>query len=140
MNPTLTALAIPMSTEMHMLLYAIVLGLVQILAAAQMATAQLGAKWNMSARDQTKEPTGVAGRLDRAYKNFLQTFAFFAAAVLMIELTGRSNSLSVIGAQLYFYARLLYVPLYASGIPVVRTLVWIVSLAGLIMVFIPLFG
>ena len=129
-----------MTTEMQMLLYAIVLGIVQILAAAQMATAQLGAKWNLSARDKKTELTGIAARLDRAYKNFLQTFAFFAAGVLMVHLTGRSSTLTVLGAQLYFYARLVYVPLYAFGIPVVRTLVWLTSVVGIVLVLIPLFG
>ena len=129
-----------MTTEMQMLLYAIILGIAQIMAAVQLATMQLGAKWNVSARDKPTEVTGVAGRLDRAYKNFLQTFAFFAAGVLMVHLTGRSCTLTVVGAQLYFYARVVYVPLYAFGIPVARTLVWLTSLVGIVLVLIPLFG
>jgi uncharacterized MAPEG superfamily protein len=77
--------------------------------------------------------TGVPGRLDRARGNFLETFAFFAALVLAVVALGRQNAGSALGAQLYFWARLVYVPVYAAGIPYLRTLVWAVSIVGLVM-------
>lgn len=121
-----------MSTELKMLVFAVILGIVQLLIATQAATAVRGLKWNASPRDQkAPELTGIPGRLDRAFKNFLETFAFFAAAVLVVQATGRNNDLTVLGAQMYFFARVLYVPLYAFGIPYIRTLTWLVSVVGI---------
>jgi len=76
---------------------------------------------------------GVAGRLDRALKNFLETFPLFAAAVLADNALGRHNALTEWGAQLYFWGRVLYLPLYAAGIPLVRSLVWDVAAVGILL-------
>lgn len=130
-----------MTIEIRMLVWAIVLGLVHILLAVTWATWQRGVAWNTSARDGQAEPLGtVAARLDRASKNFLETFVFFAAAVLAVVATNQANSTTALGAQWYFWARVVYLPLYAFGVPYVRTLAWTVSLIGLLMVLCPLFG
>jgi uncharacterized MAPEG superfamily protein len=128
-----------MSIEIRMLAWSVVLGIVQLLLASTTMTAQRGTKWNASARDGTPAPlTGVAARLERALRNFLETFAFFAAAVLAVVLTQRADAHTALGAQLYFWARVVYIPLYAAGIPYVRSLVWVVSMAGIVMVLWPL--
>lgn len=128
-----------MSIEIRMLAWAVVLGIVQLLLASTTMTAQRGTRWNASARDGTPAPlTGVAARLERALHNFLETFAFFAAAALAVVLTQRADAHTALGAQLYFWARVVYVPLYAAGIPYVRSLVWLVSMAGIVMVLWPL--
>jgi uncharacterized MAPEG superfamily protein len=126
-----------MSIELQMLVWAIVLGLVHIVIAASLATQQRGLGWNASARDGVPAPlTGVAGRMDRASSNFLETFGFFAAAVLVLTLAQRNNAHSALGAQLYFWARVAYLPVYAAGIPYLRTLIWTASAAGLLMVLV----
>ena len=131
---------IAVTVEIQMLAWAIVLGVVQLLLAATLTTQQRGLKWNVSARDDALPPlTGVAARLDRAFRNFMETFAFFAAAVLAVVASGRGDATTALGAQLYFWGRVVYVPLYALGIPYVRTLVWTVSLIGLVMVLLGLF-
>ncbi|UYB53711.1 MAPEG family protein [Xanthomonas sp. AM6] len=118
-----------MSIEIRMLAWAILLGIVQVLLAAAFVTAQRGMKWNASARDAPQPPpAGVAGRLDRAARNFLETFPFFAAAALAVVAMDRSNASTALAAQAYFWARVAYVPLYAAGVPYVRSLVWVVSL------------
>lgn len=130
-----------MSIELQMLAWAIVLGLVQVMIAATLGTQQRGLGWNVGARDGEPKPlTGIAARLDRASRNFLETFPFFIAAVLAVTLTQRGNEHTALGAQLYFWARVAYVPVYAAGIPYVRTLIWTVSLVGLVMVIKPLLG
>lgn len=78
--------------------------------------------------------TRISARLVRAFRNFLETFVFFAAAVLAVTLAGKANATSALGATLYFWARLVYVPVYASGIPLLRTMIWTVSIVGLVMV------
>ena len=77
-----------------------------------------------------------AGRLQRAQKNLFETLPLFIAAVLIAHLGGRDGALTGWGVALYFWARVVYLPLYAFGIPYVRSLVWLVSLAGLILVIV----
>ena len=62
-------------------------------------------------------------RVDRASRNYLETFAFFAAAVLVVVVGQRTNAQTALGAQLYVWARVIYLPVYAIGIPYLRTLV-----------------
>jgi uncharacterized MAPEG superfamily protein len=85
--------------------------------------------------------TGVlAGRLDRAFANFKETFPFFAAAVMMAAVLGRHSNLTAWGAELYLAARIIYLPLYAMGVPFLRTLVWLASVIGIVMLLSELFS
>ncbi|WP_225764331.1 MAPEG family protein [Stenotrophomonas sp. Marseille-Q4652] len=130
-----------MDIEIRMLAWTVVLGLVQLLLAAAGMTTQRGVKWNASARDGEARPlAGVPGRLDRAWRNFLETFPFFAAAVLAVIATGRQGETSALAVQLYFWARVLYVPVYAAGIPYLRSAVWGVSMLGIAMLLWTLLG
>lgn len=123
-----------MGIEIQMLVWSIVLGLAQILVADMAVTRERGLGWNVSARDGTPSPLGpVASRLQRAQANFLETFPFFAAAVLAVVLTEHQNSTTALAVQLYFWARLIYVPLYGAGVPYLRSLVWAVSLLGIVL-------
>lgn len=129
-----------MSVELQMLAWSIALGIVHLLVNAGFMTAQRGLRWNASARDGTPEPlTGVAARMERAWRNFLETFALFAAAVLAVQAAGRGSDETALGAQLYFWARLVYVPVYAAGIPYLRSAVWAVALWGLLKLLWALF-
>jgi uncharacterized MAPEG superfamily protein len=128
-----------MTTELTMLALAVVLGLVQIVLAAQAKTRQNGFQWAAGPRDEPRPPlTGVAGRLERALSNFLETFPLFVAAVLVAHAAGRHDGMTVWGAQLYFWARVAYVPLYAFGITLVRTLAWAVATLGIILILLSL--
>ncbi len=129
-----------LSVEFTMLGLAIILGLAQLLIAARAGNSQRGLAWNVGARDKEPPPVGaVAGRLDRAFRNFMETFPFFAVAVLSAHAMGRFGWLTLIGTQLYLAARIVYVPLYAAGVPVIRTIVWLISIIGLIMTLAALF-
>jgi uncharacterized MAPEG superfamily protein len=129
-----------MSMELKMLAWSVVLGLVHIALAATLTTGQRGFAWGVGARDGTPEPvTPLAARLTRASANFLETFPLFAAAVLAVLAAGTSSERTVLGAQLYFWARVLYLPAYAAGIPFLRTIVWAVSIVGLVFVVMALF-
>ncbi len=128
-----------MSIELQMLLWSILLGLVHILAGATFAIMQRGLMWAFGPRDGTPAPlTGVAGRLERASRNFLETFVFFAAAVLAVLLAQKTSEQTALGVQIYFWARLAYLPVYAAGISYLRTLIWAISLVGLAMVLMAL--
>lgn len=127
-------------TELSVLLLAVILGLVHVFAAAIAMTKDRGAQWNAGPRDGEPPAMGnLAGRLDRASNNFKETFPFFAAAVLIAFTTGRLSELSALGAQLYLVGRIIYLPLYAFGIPMVRSLAFMLSIAGMVMVLIAAF-
>jgi len=129
-----------MTTELLMLALSVVLGFVHVIVSAIATTHQYGSKWNLSTRDDTMPPLrGIASRLQRAQHNFLETFPLFAVAVLIADATNRHGWMAIWGSQIYFYARVLYLPIYAAGIPVVRTLVWTVATLGIAMVLLALF-
>jgi uncharacterized MAPEG superfamily protein len=128
--------------ETTMLLWSVVLGLVQLVIASMAMNKDVGLPYNLSSRDvPPSSPIGtMAGRLVRAFANFRETFGFFAVAVLLVAILNRADHTSALGAQLYFWARLVYVPVYALGIIVVRTVVWAISIVGLVMVLLAAFG
>jgi uncharacterized MAPEG superfamily protein len=102
--------SIPVTVELRMLTLSVVLGLVQIVAASHAASLQRGYRWTASSRDEKVGPLrGVAGRLDRALRNFVETFPLFAAAILAAHLTDTHGALTEWGARLYFGGRVAYV-------------------------------
>ncbi|MDR3447821.1 MULTISPECIES: MAPEG family protein [unclassified Dyella] len=123
-----------MSVELKMLGWSTALGLVYLLFATLLSLMQRGMAWNAGNRDELIPLTGLAARADRASRNFLETFVFFAAAVLVVVLGQCTNTQTALGAQLYFWARVIYLPVYAIGIPYLRTLVWAASVVGIVMV------
>jgi uncharacterized MAPEG superfamily protein len=128
------------STEIFLLAGSIVLGFVHIVLASHAASWQRGYRWTAGPRDDNVPLlTGVAGRLARASQNFLETFPFFAAAILAAHVTGREGVLTLWGAQLYVWARLVYLPLYAFGVPLARSLTWNVAAVGIFLIVAALF-
>ncbi|WP_020653115.1 MAPEG family protein [Massilia niastensis] len=126
-----------MSTELTLLGWTLVLAIVQILLPATLRSKETGLDYNVGARDGHAPPAGaVTARLQRAQANLFETLPLFAAAVLIAHVGGREGDLTRWGCWLYLLARIVYVPLYAAGIPVLRTLVWSVSVAGLAMVLV----
>jgi uncharacterized MAPEG superfamily protein len=123
-----------LSVELTMLVFAVILGVLQLWIAARTVNSSRGLKWNLSARDGEPPAASAIGlRLDRAFRNFMETFPFFAATVLILAVAQRSNWASLAGTQLYFAARVLYVPLYAGGVVGVRTFVWLIAMLGLVL-------
>ena len=129
-----------MTTELTYLALTLILALVQVFLPAGARTVEFGSKWNAGPRDQTPVSTRpVTGRLERAQANLYETLPLFIGAVLIAHVIGAASALTLWGTALYFWARVVYVPLYAFGVPYVRSLAWVVSLAGLVMVLASLF-
>jgi uncharacterized MAPEG superfamily protein len=129
-----------MSVELTMLGWSVLLGFVYVFLAALLGTHQRGLKWNASNRDGEPQPlTGFAARAARANQNFLETFGFFAAAVLAVVVAQHTTPHTALGAKIYFWARLAYLPIYVIGIPYVRTAVWALSFWGILQVLEALF-
>ncbi|MEQ1951683.1 MAPEG family protein [Mesorhizobium yinganensis] len=121
------------STEITVLTWSVVLLLVQVIVQAT-ATYDLGPKYLFSPRDEGRVSRSVvAGRLGRALRNLLETYPAFIALALMLVITGKAGGLGATGAWLWLAARVVYVIIYAAGVPVVRTLVWLVSIVGLLL-------
>ena len=128
-----------MPTELTVLAWASVLGLAHLLATVPFSLGHHGFGYIFGPRDPQAPLTGRAGRFDRALQNFLQTFPFFAVAVLAVTFAGRQSALTGLGAELYLWARIIYIPIYVLGTPVLRTLVWLVSVAGIVITLSALF-
>ncbi|MEA3064457.1 MAG: hypothetical protein QOJ27_896 [Sphingomonadales bacterium] len=127
-----------MTTELTALAWGCILALVHVFAAVRVKTRQYGTQWNMGARDEElPPPQPIVGRLARAQANFLETFPVFAAAALIVAVAGLSDRWSAIGAWLWLGARIVYLPLYALGVPVVRTIAFLASVAGIALVLRP---
>jgi uncharacterized MAPEG superfamily protein len=126
-------------SELMWLVVAAILGLVQILLAAQAAQTYRPLDWNVGPRDTPIPTEGVAARLERAYRNFLETFPLFAAVLLAVVLRNKTGGLSEWGCALYVIARIVYVPLYAFGVKYLRTLVWIISIVGIVLLIVAAF-
>ena len=123
-----------MTIEYIMLGATIALALVNIIWAGNVRTKQYGTEWNMGARDEKMPPLDpLAGRLLRAQANLYETLPLFIAALLGAAYLDRLGWKTEVGASLYFVGRLIYLPLYAAGVPKVRTMVFIVALFGLVL-------
>ena len=120
------------STEIAVLGWSVVLLLVQVILQAT-STYDLG-PYLLGPRDDNRQSGNVmAGRFKRALENLLETYTAFVALALALVVTGKSGDIAATGAWVWLAARVVYVPLYAFGVPAVRTLVWCVSIVGLLM-------
>ena len=127
-----------MKPEMTLLLWTVLLAFVQMLVAVTGATMQVGLPLLAGNREGLAPCTGWAGRAARAHHNMLESLVLFAALVLIAVIAGKTNSTTLLGAQLFFWARLVYAVVYLAGIPWVRTAVWFVSVIGLALIFLQL--
>ncbi|HKP35034.1 MAG TPA: MAPEG family protein [Sphingomicrobium sp.] len=125
-----------MPVELKILALGGLLLFVHIFTATRFKTAQYGRKWNVSARDETLPPANpMTGRLMRAQANFEETFPIAIVALLGVVVAGRTSQWTALGGWIWLGARVVYLPLYATGIPVIRTIVWTIGIAGLAIVW-----
>jgi uncharacterized MAPEG superfamily protein len=130
-----------MTTELILLAWTVVLALAHIALAAAFRNQETGMAYNMSARDEPAPPMRpITARLYRAQANLFETLPLFAVAVLVAHAGGREGQLTLLGCQIYLAARVVYLPLYAAGIPVLRSLAWGAAIAGLVMILAAILG
>ena len=123
-----------MTLELELLIWATVLALIQMLIALLGAIAQVGLAALVGNRENLPAIDGWAGRAQRAHRNMLESLNIFAALVLVAQVAGKSNAVTALGAQLFFWSRLAYAPVYVIGIPWLRTGLWGISFAGLLQI------
>ena len=131
-----------MPQEILILALAAVLLVVHIQTAIRVKTKQYGIAWNMGARDDAMpQPAPVVGRLERARDNFLETLPIAVIALFGVVLAGKTSDITAIAGWTWLAARAIYLPLYWTGVPKIRTLVWGVgTLAILVVLAILIFG
>lgn len=128
-----------MPVELKILSLGALLLVIHIFTATRFKTAQYGRKWNVGARDEAlPPPNAVTGRTMRAQANFEETFPIAIVALLGVVLANRTSGLTALGGWIWLGARIAYLPIYAAGIPVIRTIIFVVSMVGLAMVLWPL--
>lgn len=126
------------SADLHLLVWAAALCVVQMVVAVAGATLQVGLPRLAGNREPLPELTGWVGRAARAHRNMLESLVLFAVLVIVVHMAGLASETTVLGAQLFFWARVAYAVVYLIGIPWVRTGVWAVSMVGLILIFLQL--
>lgn len=128
------------SVEVQLLIATVIIGLLHLVWATIAGSGgHRDTAWLLGPRDDPRPVTGQAARLSRAYANFLETFPLFAVAVIAVVLAGKTGEQSRFGAWLYVIARVAYTPVYALGLPIVRTVVWTFSMIGIVMVIVSFF-
>ena len=128
-----------MKPELMLLAWAVVLTLAQMLVAATGSAAQYGVMPLFGNREGLAPLTGWAGRAYRAHHNMLENLVLFAALVLIAVVSNKTNPTTLLGAQIFLWARVAYALIYLAGIPWLRTLTWLVSVIGLVLIFLQLF-
>ena len=93
-----------------------------------------GMKDAMGNREAAVDCHGFPARTERAAKNMLENMVLFTALALVASVGGVTDPRVELGARIFFWARLAYIPIYMVGIPVARTAVWAISVIGMGMI------
>ncbi len=127
-----------MTPELWYLVWSAALTFVLVVIAVSGATLQVGLVTLAGNREGMPELTGWAGRAQRAHRNMLESLVLFAILVLTAKAVNVGNAATLLGAQLFFWARVAHAAIYLAGIPWARTAAWAVSVVGLVMIFLQL--
>lgn len=127
-----------MTPELTLLVWSAALTFAQVLIAVGGATLQVGLPKLAGNRERLPEMTGWVGRAQRAHRNILESLVLLAVFVLVAHIAGIHNAMTLLGAQLFFWARAAYAVIYVLGIPWLRTGAWGVSVVGLVLIFLQL--
>jgi len=127
-----------MKPELTLVVWAVLLTVAQAVVAAQGAMFQVGLGTLAGNREGMPEIKGWAGRAARAHRNMLENLVLFVALVLVAVAAGKTNATTLLGAQIFLWARVAYALVYVAGIAWLRTGVWVVSVVGLAMIFLQL--
>ncbi|HEX9183576.1 MAG TPA: MAPEG family protein [Burkholderiales bacterium] len=123
-----------MKPEIMYLAWSVLLAIVHMLITVVALVQHSGMAVALGNRANLPELPGWGGRAGRANDNMAQNLVLFAAVVLAVVVTGTTNATTLLGAQLFFWGRVAYAVCYIGGITWLRTLSWLVSIAGVVMV------
>jgi uncharacterized MAPEG superfamily protein len=123
-----------MKPELTLLAWSVILAIVHMLIAVQALVSTKGLMVAIGNRENLPELPGWAGRAMRANLNMAENLALFAAVVLTAAVIGKSDSMTLLGAQLFFWGRIAYAVCYLGGIKWLRTLSWLASIVGIALI------
>ena len=127
-----------MTPELTLLVWSAILAFVQMLVAVAGAQLQVGLPVLAGNREDLPPIVGWAGRARRAQFNMLEYLVLFAILVLVAQIAGKTNAMTLLGCQIFFWARVAYAVVYVVGVPWLRTVVWTVSVIGLLLILLQL--
>jgi uncharacterized MAPEG superfamily protein len=123
-----------MAGDLTYLVWSAILTVVMMLIAVAGTCQQVGLPMLAGDRQGMPEITGWAGRATRAHQNMLENLVLLAILVLVANVARKSNANTILGAQIFFWARVAYAGLYIGGIAWARTAAWGVSMIGLLII------
>jgi uncharacterized MAPEG superfamily protein len=127
-----------MTAELMYLIWAAALTVILAVIAVSGAALEVGLPRLAGNREGMGEMPGWAGRAARAHRNMLENLVLFAILVLAARAANISNATTLLGAQLFFWGRVAHAAIYIAGIPWLRTAAWVISVLGLLLIFLQL--
>jgi len=127
-----------MTPDLKILVWTVALTFIEVVVAVLFANPQVGLGVLAGNREGLGELTGFAGRAQRAHRNMLESLPLFIALVLVAQIAGKADAATLLGCKLFFWGRLAHWIIYVIGIPWLRTIAWVVSVIGLIIIFVQL--
>ena len=85
-------------------------------------------------------PSEWAFRMKAAHANAVENLVVFAPLVLTLHVLAISTAATALAAAVFFWARLAHLVVYTAGIPVVRTVVFLIGWAAQVVLFLAIFG
>lgn len=130
-----------MVPELTYLVFSVVFLLIHIVVQTAGSDLSKGIGWALGSQDEPRKTESLfAQRVEKAQRNFLETYPIFIALALTLAVTKLGTETTALGAALWFWSRVGFSIVYAAGIPFVRTLVWLASIVGLLLMLWPLLG
>jgi uncharacterized MAPEG superfamily protein len=123
-----------MMSELTCLELSVLLWIAHVLTQAFTARAEFGDAYLFTPRDTEPVAKGLAcGRATRALGNYVENYGPFIALALALIATGQHGGVGALGATIWILARIVYLPIYLTGVIYVRTGLWAISVIGLLM-------
>lgn len=129
-----------MTPELTYLAYSIILLFVIIMIQASAGIRQNGGLVMANARDNLPAPSTFAARAKRNVDNMRENLWLFAPGILIAAIVGISNQWTLLGAQIFFVARLVHSITYLAGWPIIRPIFWFAGVIGCALIYLALFG
>ena len=129
-----------MTTELTMLAWSVALLLVLVLVQAVAGVRSQGLMPLANSRDGLPAPSGFHARMLRVVDNHREGITLFAPVVLAAAVADIHSAATVLGAQIFFGARVAHAVVYMLGLPMIRPLIWTVGIVGVGMILRTLLG
>ena len=120
-----------MSAEIYWLTLNVILTALMVIPYAIYRTRKLGGLWQVFKTPLPGDSPfddAWAHRAYRAHMNAFEGIALFSPLAIAVHVTGMGNEITSTACAVYFWARLVYAPLYYFDVPVLKTTSWFIGL------------